>query len=107
MATKIHSRSHVFNFFRIRVGTFNVNGKNPTQSIESWVRGSQNNNETRSDKGSDIYIFGFQELDQSAAALLYSTSNMLETEWSEAILKVFGKEASYYTKVRKSFVNPY
>jgi len=34
-------RTHIFMILqRIRLGTFNVNGKLPTQDLGSWVRGS-------------------------------------------------------------------
>lgn len=34
-------RAHIFRILqRIRLGTFNVNGKLPTQDLGAWVRGS-------------------------------------------------------------------
>lgn len=34
-------RTHIFRVLqRIRLGTFNVNGKLPTQALGAWVRGS-------------------------------------------------------------------
>ncbi|KAG8777177.1 hypothetical protein FRC15_011489 [Serendipita sp. 397] len=85
---------------RIRVGTFNVNGQLPNHSIASWIRGGLSTEATGTRRNilesPDILIFGFQELDLSAGALLYSTSTLLEEQWSTSILKCLeGHPASY------------
>jgi hypothetical protein len=54
----------VSNASRLRVGTFDVNGNTPGSSIRSWDR--------------DVLVFGFQELDLSTGALLYTTFTALE-----------------------------
>ncbi|CAG8545413.1 10754_t:CDS:10 [Acaulospora colombiana] len=87
---------------RIRVGTFNVNGQNPHASIRSWINGHDEPSERLSLDGNtdpDIFIFGFQELDLSTGALLYSTSNLLEIAWTDAIIAALGQKAILYTKV--------
>ena len=47
----------------------------------------------------DIFILGFQELDLSAEALLYSTSTLKADAWTSAIFAALGKEADNYIKV--------
>jgi len=82
----------------VRVGTFNVNGNGPDASIRSWVQGNRKD-QTGPLDDPDIFLFGFQELDLSAGALLYSTSTFLEEAWTEAILAAMGAKAGIYTKV--------
>jgi inositol polyphosphate 5-phosphatase INPP5B/F len=82
----------------MRVGTFNVNGKYPDASIRSWVQGDQQSTAGQLDDP-DIFVFGFQELDLSTGALLYSTSTLLEATWTEAIFSALGTKAGIYSKV--------
>jgi inositol polyphosphate 5-phosphatase INPP5B/F len=82
----------------MRVGTFNVNGKYPDASIRSWVEGDRKDAAGSLDDP-DIFIFGFQELDLSTGALLYSTSTLLEATWTEAIFSALGAKAGIYSKV--------
>ncbi|PVF98730.1 DNase I-like protein [Serendipita vermifera] len=86
---------------RVRIGTFNVNGQSPNASIRSWINGHDEPSERLSLDGSadpDIFIFGFQELDLSTGALLYSTSNLLEIAWTDAIIAALGQKSILYTK---------
>jgi phosphatidylinositol-bisphosphatase len=82
------------NASRLRIGTFNVNGKTPTSSIRSWVCSTLEKSEDP-----DVLVFGFQELDLSAGALLYTTSTALEDTWTTAILEGLGAKAGSYVKV--------
>lgn len=82
----------------MRIGTFNVNGKYPDASIRSWVQGDRQDTAGTLDDP-DIFIFGFQELDLSTGALLYSTSTLLEATWTEAIFSALGAKAGIYSKV--------
>jgi len=85
---------------RIRVGTFNVNGRAPTSSIASWVRRQVSPEATDKDTGEpDVLIFGFEEVDLSTGALLYSTSTVLEEAWTQVILASLGQHAHSYVKV--------
>jgi len=85
---------------RIRVGTFNVNGRAPTSSVASWVRRQVSLEATDKDTGEpDILIFGFQEVDLSTGALLYSTSTALEEAWTQTISTSLGQHAHSYVKV--------
>ncbi|KAL1720460.1 hypothetical protein EV715DRAFT_289427 [Schizophyllum commune] len=146
----------------IRIGTFNVNGKNPTQDLSTWVRPSSKETKrsiatlppiegvsplslgevTRNpieDAGAagteslsppsapsisgttvveepapmkdaaipadpessetDLLVFGFQELDLSTEALLYSTSTAKEEAWLKAIFAALGEEGDNYEKL--------
>jgi inositol polyphosphate 5-phosphatase INPP5B/F len=82
----------------MRFGTFNVNGKYPDASIRSWVEGDQRGTAGPLDDP-DIFIFGFQELDLSTGALLYSSSTLLEATWTDAIFSALGAKAGVYSKV--------
>jgi len=85
---------------RIRAGTFNVNGRAPTSSVASWVRRQVSPEATDKDTGEpDILIFGFQEVDLSAGALLYSSSTALEEAWTHTIVTSLGEHAHTYVKV--------
>jgi inositol polyphosphate 5-phosphatase INPP5B/F len=48
----------------------------------------------------DMFILGFQELDLSTEALLYSTSTLKADAWISAIFAALGKSAKDYIKVR-------
>lgn len=47
----------------------------------------------------DMLVFGFQELDLSTEALLYSTSSVREDAWCRAIFASLGEKATSYEKV--------
>ncbi|KAI3614190.1 oculocerebrorenal syndrome of lowe [Moniliophthora roreri] len=147
----------------IRIGTFNVNGKMPSQDLAAWVRGSVESSSKSSStlpplkdisplsmgevaknpidqavKASnisietssstlrpdatedrsfdpreppilpvdpeyrddpDILVFGFQELDLSTEALLYSTSTVREEAWCTAIFAALGEKRDLYEKL--------
>lgn len=151
---------------RIRVGTFNVNGKMPSQDLAPWIggRGKRANSvdggsltsslkrlsfladggfrhlplclqsyiiratapgrPTLSDPQSvntqatatvpstsstvlaeddpDMLVLGFQELDLSTEALLYSTGTAREDAWCMAVFAGLGEKAILYEKVRCS-----
>lgn len=135
---------------RIRLGTFNVNGKLPSEDLYPWLRSSDSQEksgwisplklsplEVSSDllhQGSlyrlscgsrsscdvlelckknslagttgvevlgdpDILVLGFQELDRSTEALLYTTSTLKEDEWLTAIFAGLGEKHVLYEKV--------
>ncbi|KAJ3907686.1 DNase I-like protein [Lentinula edodes] len=166
----------------LRLGTFNVNGKMPTQDLAAWVRGgtttariessndflpavkaisplslgevvkdpfdsqrdgegavsfvlsytnphsltssisssdpsetfvpdipespevptipiSKNSNPTGSEPDFDILVLGFEELDLSTEALLYSTSTAREDAWTVAVFAALGEKAEMYEKL--------
>ena len=47
----------------------------------------------------DMIVLGFQELDLSAGALLYSTETTREEAWYTAAMAGLGEKAEMYTKV--------
>jgi phosphatidylinositol-bisphosphatase len=47
----------------------------------------------------DVLVLGFEELDLSTEALLYSTSTVREDAWTGAILAALGEKAEMYEKV--------
>ena len=51
------------------------------------------------DDDPDLIILGFQELDLSASALLYSTDLTREDAWVTAAMAGLGEKAELYTKV--------
>jgi len=53
--------------------------------------------------GPDMFVFGFQELDLSTEALLYSTSNAREDAWCNAIFAALGEKGIKYEKVTSSY----
>ena len=124
----------------IRIGTFNVNGKLPSQDLSPWVRPQHRqgtilpphkpipplsisdltaNDATLDDKQGDdideksddylnsqesqeepdLIVLGFQELDLSTEALLYSYTTTREDAWVEAILASLGEVRDQYVKV--------
>ncbi|KAK7680400.1 hypothetical protein QCA50_016640 [Cerrena zonata] len=159
---------------RIRIGTFNVNGKLPSQDLSPWLRGAstpphhlppvkqvsplslgeigsrsyfegqaeyvesaslasietttagtnvtdasnyslrmgasasqETLADTRADHGDqndpDLFVLGFQELDLSTEALLYSTKTTREDAWCTAVLAGLGEKATGYQKAGRSF----
>lgn len=123
----------------MRIGTFNVNGKLPSQDLSLWIRPQHQRGTTlpplkavsplsvsalykedylsagRHDEESneeseepsdhlhetdpDIIVLGFQELDLSTEALIYSYTTTREDAWIEAILASLGEVRDQYTKV--------
>ncbi|KIY46375.1 DNase I-like protein [Fistulina hepatica ATCC 64428] len=133
---------------KIRVGTFNVNGKNPSQDLSAWlgsqdavnvpfsppanqlstlsvgdadrdpfddinaVKESPDKPQTKGGallvedvydadaaQDADMLVLGFQELDLSTEALLYSTSTLKEDAWCSSIFASLGEKAVLYTKL--------
>ncbi|KAI9567754.1 DNase I-like protein [Boletus coccyginus] len=121
---------------KIRLGTFNVNGKAPSQDLYPWLRGSEsesqvktgwisplklsplevvsldplyqellgNNSLTSSTQSPsfgdpDLLVLGFQELDLSTEALLYTTTTLKEDEWLTAIFAGLGEKRVLYEKL--------
>ena len=54
-----------------------------------------------SDPYPDMLVLGFQELDLSAEALLYSANTIREDAWCLAVFAALGEKAIMYNKVEK------
>lgn len=73
--------------FRILCATWNVNGKGCSEPLTDWLS---------SDKAPpDIYAIGFQELDLSKEAFLF-TDSPREEEWFNACAACLHPSAKYY-----------
>ncbi|KAG6842849.1 hypothetical protein H0H93_003184, partial [Arthromyces matolae] len=122
---------------KIRIGTFNVNGKLPSQDLSQWVAGqtspdssaptltpppeknstdedrnvddhvkeasgasSTSTTSVRSDLDTDpdLLVLGFQELDLSTEALVYSLGSAREDAWCQAVLAALGEKRDLYEK---------
>ncbi|KAF9238067.1 DNase I-like protein [Melanogaster broomeanus] len=124
---------------KIRLGSFNVNGKAPSQDLSPWLRSSatqqrdeagwisplklspikftpdplhqrpttserylhpeldESNSrariaDTQGFGDPDLFVLGFQELDLSTEALLYTTSTLKEDAWLTAIFAALGEK---------------
>lgn len=86
---------------KLRVGTFNVNGKDPSGSLSSFVGHRPDHNEL-SDHHPDIFVFGFQELDLSSQALIYQATTRKEDAWVDAITEALGSTSTNYVKVQSA-----
>ncbi|GJE93071.1 DNase I-like protein [Phanerochaete sordida] len=137
---------------KLRIGTFNVNGKLPSQDLSAWVRGMSTEDANKylpplkqlspfalegitkdpmeeapalraepdiaasgaasessdapvaappsgEDDDPDLIVLGFQELDLSASALLYSTETTREDAWLAAAMAGLGEKAVEYEKL--------
>ncbi|KAJ7766342.1 DNase I-like protein [Mycena maculata] len=113
---------------KVRIGTFNVNGNPPSQDLASWIGGSAStynipplkeispfsvgeatkdpfestsalSEKDPGDSGPDLLVLGFQELDLSTEALLYSTNTLKEEAWCTAAFAALGAQAEQYEKL--------
>ena len=50
----------------------------------------------------DLLVLGFQELDLSTEALIYSTSTAKEDAWCAAVFAALGEKGELYEKVRET-----
>ncbi|CAE6440019.1 unnamed protein product [Rhizoctonia solani] len=78
----------------IRVGTFNVNGQDPKESLRPWLCPPGTTTAT-----SDLIVLGFQELDLSTEALLISTTTLREDIWCEALMRDLAELGDEYVKL--------
>ncbi|XP_078485744.1 inositol polyphosphate 5-phosphatase OCRL isoform X2 [Ciona intestinalis] len=72
--------------FNVFVGTWNVNGQLPTEPLDAWVSSEVT--------PPDVYAIGFQELDLSKEAFVFTESSR-EEEWMKAVKQALHPGASY------------
>ncbi|KAH7915962.1 DNase I-like protein [Hygrophoropsis aurantiaca] len=127
----------------IRIGSFNVNGKTPSQDLSPWLRSLSIHTHSKtgaqmtewisplkpvspfnistnpiddkytlqheqpllpitsscSPSDPDLLVLGFQELDLSTEALLYTTNTLKEDSWVAAVFAGLGEKAVLYEKL--------
>ncbi|TDL27765.1 DNase I-like protein [Rickenella mellea] len=105
---------------RIRIGSFNVNGKYPSQDLHPWLRKPSSPQLPNAMSGGketasvytakigdaiqgepDLFVLGFQELDLAPESLLYSTSAAAARvdAWTAAIFAGLGELRDEYQKI--------
>jgi inositol polyphosphate 5-phosphatase INPP5B/F len=80
--------------------SFNTQSGEPAGSAKTKDIDSASMTDTVDDKEDpDLIVLGFQELDLSTGALLYSTETTREDAWFNAVLAGLGEKAVQYEKV--------
>ncbi|XP_021410419.1 type II inositol 1,4,5-trisphosphate 5-phosphatase isoform X2 [Lonchura striata] len=85
LVQKEDSYTHIQNY-RVFVGTYNVNGQSPTESLQPWLRCDA--------EPPDIYCVGFQELDLTKEAFFFNDTPK-EEEWFKAVTDSLHPDAKY------------
>ncbi|XP_056015071.1 inositol polyphosphate 5-phosphatase OCRL-like isoform X2 [Ostrea edulis] len=73
-------------YYSVFCGTWNVNGQHPPTTLNHWL--------SRPPSPPDIYVIGFQELDLSNQAYVFSDSPK-EEEWHNAVRKSLPPKVRY------------
>ncbi|OLY82087.1 Type II inositol 1,4,5-trisphosphate 5-phosphatase [Smittium mucronatum] len=90
------------------IGTWNVNGKPPPESVSDWfpfrktnLNSTENQDKTPTENDEfdpDVIVIGFQELDDNPSSYIYAT-DLKEKEWEDAIYKSLNADQINYYKV--------
>ncbi|KAI9102450.1 Endonuclease/exonuclease/phosphatase [Phlyctochytrium arcticum] len=94
VARELRNRESKFVDFdskQVFIGSWNVNGQSPTQSLSPWLRPTD-------DPPASVYVLGFQELDLTSQAYLYSDTTK-EDEWCKAIEQALRGTGKAFFKV--------
>ncbi|KAF8888850.1 Endonuclease/exonuclease/phosphatase [Infundibulicybe gibba] len=68
-------------------------------SVSTLVNPTDPSDASQTDMDPDVFVLGFQELDLSTEALIYSTSTTREDAWCMAVFASLGEKAIMYEKV--------
>ncbi|KAJ3923508.1 DNase I-like protein [Lentinula edodes] len=100
--------SSVLSYTNPHSSTSSISSSDPSETFVSTIPESpevptipisKNSNPTGSEPDFDILVLGFEELDLSTEALLYSTSTAREDAWTVAVFAALGEKAEMYEKL--------
>ncbi|GAM21673.1 hypothetical protein SAMD00019534_048480 [Acytostelium subglobosum LB1] len=92
----------------IFLGTWNVNGKKPSEPLDAWLEPGSGGADGLSTGGAssmrpDIYAIGFQELDLTAEALLLGDTTRA-APWEQAIQQTLAQQGDYVKLLSRQLV---